>query len=69
MATTTVYQFEVWDQASRTYVRSQTWATQHAIEALDGRVVWDSMQKVDAAMLSEDGIVVQWPAAGSASPG
>jgi hypothetical protein len=69
MAMTMAYQFELWDRTTRTYVRSQTWATQAAIEALDGRVLWDSGQNVDPATLSEDGFVVQWPASGPASPG
>jgi hypothetical protein len=64
MAKITVYQYEIWDPFSRSYIRSKTYATRRAIDAADGRLLLDTELQVDVEMVSQDGLVVRWPAKG-----
>jgi hypothetical protein len=64
MAKITVYQYEIWDEFSRSYIRSKTYATRRAIDVADGRVLTDTARQVDLEMVSQDGVVVRWPAQG-----
>jgi hypothetical protein len=67
MPKVTVYQFEIWDRFTRSFIRSNTLATRRAIDAADGVILIETAQQVDSEMVSQDGVVVRWPMKGADS--
>jgi FKBP-type peptidyl-prolyl cis-trans isomerase FkpA len=63
MATITVYQYEITDEASGTVIRSKSPATRRAIDAAGGKIIEGTQQEVELEMVSPDGVVVRWPQA------
>ena len=59
MATITVYSFEIFDEASNSWIRARTKATRRAIDAASGRLIEGSAEEVEIESVNEDGIVVR----------
>jgi FKBP-type peptidyl-prolyl cis-trans isomerase FkpA len=61
MAKITVHDYEIFDEASGTTIRSKSPATRRAIDAAGGKIIEGTMKEVDIEMVSPDGVVVRWP--------
>lgn len=67
MAKITVYYYEIYDPHSRSFIKSKSPATRRAIDAAGGVILVDTAQEVDIEMVSQDGVVVRWPAPGDSA--
>ncbi len=57
MATTTVYQYETYDNDTGRYIRSKLPAVHKAIDSVDGVILFDTAMEIDVELVDLDGKV------------
>ena len=68
MATITVYQYQIFDEHSRSFILSRSPATRRAIDAAGGVIVPGSAAEVDIECVDDDGIAVGRASKGARKP-